>query len=213
MKNIKAVIFDMDGVVINSEPLHQKSENIVYQRHGINLDPSDWDTFRGRTAKDMFKYIQEKYNVTFSMDVFNKEIIDEYQKLAKENLKVFEGFFELIEFLKPKYRLALATSAREKNQEFAFNECGLENIFEVVINSSHITKGKPHPEPYLITIKKLGLKPEECMVIEDAVNGVESAKAAGALTVAITSSFPKEKLTQADYIVDSLLEIKDILTN
>lgn len=210
---MKAVIFDMDGVIVDSEPLHVKAEKEVCRRYNILVKDSDWETFKGKTTIDIFSFISKKYNPNIDPKQMADAKLEIYLELAskQENLKIYSGFFELISCLRQKYKIALTTSSVRQIQECVFSHYGLFPFFDVIVNGSMVSKGKPDPEPYSLTISRLGLKPEDCFVIEDSDNGVISAKRAGAKVIAVTHSFPKEKLKEADYIVDSLLEVKELL--
>jgi len=211
---IRAIIFDMDGVIFDSEHLHIDIEKEVCKKHGISCKNSDWKHLIGRKTIDIFNYMIKRYkkkNVTSPQ--LSKEKINLYYNEGVSKMKFFPGFLQLIKFLKKNYKLALVTSTSRKIQRKVFKEYDLNKYFDIVINGDLVKKGKPDPEPYALAIKKLGFKPNECVVIEDADNGVLSAKRAGAKVIAITNTLPKSRLKKADFIVNNLFEIKEIVKN
>ena len=119
-------------------------------------------------------------------------------------LELFEGFVELADFLKPRCQMALATSNSSEVQKAVFNKFKLHKYFASIVTSEDVLVGKPHPEAYLTAFERLGLRPGECVVVEDSVNGVKSAKAAGASVIAVTHSFPRKALREADFVVENL---------
>lgn len=211
---MKAVIFDMDGVLIDSEPLQVLSEKIVFERYGVKIRDEDWSKFKGRTARDIAQYIIDHYKVCgVTADQIAEEKIKIYLQLANEKIRLFDYALELLNNLCRSYRLALTTSSRRLSQDFIFNKFDLHKFFNVVVTGDMILRGKPDPEPYFKTIELLKLKPAECAVVEDSDNGVISAKQAGAKVIAVTHTFPRERLAAADFIVDNLRQVEDALLN
>ena len=135
-------------------------------------------------------------------------------KAMLDQMRLIPGSREFIQKAHKKgFKLGLTTSALQENQQRIFEMFDLSPFFSAIITSQDIINGKPHPEPYLKTAEKLGVAPANALVIEDSVNGVRSGKAAGCRVVAITTSFPRERLTelQADYVVDSFAELERLL--
>ena len=213
MNNIKAVIFDMDGVIIDSEPIHVLAERAVIEKYGIFADQKDWESFKGKTAVKIFSEVINKYKVQgVSAGQMADEKLTKYLELFNSfDIKLFDGCMDTLEYLQHKYLVALTTSSHYKLQQAVFKKFKLGKYFKVVVTGDMVTKGKPDPEPYLLTVSKLGLKPVDCLVIEDSDNGVTSAKLAGIRTIAITNTFSRERLCQAEVIIDSLTHIQGIL--
>lgn len=204
---IKAVIFDMDGVITDSEPLHTEAFGTILDKYGVKRTPEVIEKIIGLTEIDEWVY----YKQIFPQIIDNVETLIEkkqkaYVKLGKE-IKFFPGFKELFsEIKKNNFKIALTTSNRVFYINYQLPK-EIINSFDAIISGNDITKGKPYPEPYAKTINKLNLNPNECIVIEDSVNGIKSAKAAGAYCIAVTNTFPKEKLQEADLIINSLTEL------
>lgn len=207
---MKALIFDMDGVIVDSEPLHVKAEKEVCRKYNVAINDDDWLAFKGKTTIDIFSSIIKKYNLNVAPAQMAEDKLVIYLKML-DSVRLFPGLHEILAYARQKYKVALVTSSRASIQEAVFKKFALSPFFNVVVTADIVSKGKPDPEPYALAISRLGLNPEECIVIEDSDNGVISAKNAGAKVIAVTHSFGKEKLKKADYIVDSLLEVKDLL--
>jgi beta-phosphoglucomutase-like phosphatase (HAD superfamily) len=208
----KAVIFDMDGVIIDSEPIAVVAEEEVFAKHKVPIKKSDWDNFRGKRSREIFAYVIDKYKMEhLSIPELSQDRRNFYGKHFVEKARLFEGFIDLAEYLFPNYKIALTTSSGKHYQELTFDRFDLHKYFSTIVTGDMVEHGKPHPEPYLLTLSKLGLEGDECIVIEDSDNGVTSANAAGIETIAITHTFGPDKLSHADFIVHNLKDIKKFL--
>ncbi len=203
---IQAVIFDMDGVIVDSIPLHFKAWKQCMKELGVDLTFEEFNKRNGCPASETFAIWQKQFN----LDLNIKEVTERKRELSDEYLdaeiKLFPGVIETLESLKD-YYLGLATSAYPSTVDLVFNKFPISYIFNAVTTAADVTHGKPDPEPYLKTAKKLNIKPENCVVVEDAVNGIKSAKSAGMKVIGITTSFPKESLSEADIIINNFNEI------
>lgn len=208
---IKAVIFDLDGVIVDSEIAHALAEKKVLAAYGLVIDEGDWNGFKGKKLNVMMQEIIDKYRIK---DVSLEQLIADKQKYNFEVIDqsvLFTDFQELIGSIQSDYAIGLATSSTALFQAAIFDKFNLHSYFRAVVNAEMVSHGKPHPEPYQLAMRKLGVEPLEVVIIEDAPAGIESGKAAGAKVVAVTHSLPSSYLRSADYVVDSLLEVKDIL--
>ncbi|HWI63983.1 MAG TPA: HAD family phosphatase [Symbiobacteriaceae bacterium] len=203
-QQIKALIFDMDGVIIDTEPLHKEAKRAAFETFGITVPESCYLDFRGRTDEDFAENVGREFGLSPEQ---RREFLQRkhscYASLKSRILPV-EGALGFLRLVRPHFaKMAVTTSATPPDQQFAFSLLGLDSFFDVVINASDITKTKPHPEPYLTTVARLGYPAEACLVIEDSKNGILSAKAAGCPVAAITTSFSRDELleTAADVIV------------
>jgi HAD superfamily hydrolase (TIGR01509 family) len=209
MNNFSAIIFDMDGVIVDSEPLHAEVEQMVCQHFQLAVPLSTWDgSFtRGRTEKDFFEFVADTYGpgrVTAEQLIAYKKPI--YIQLAMQKLQLFPGILSFLEKARATFaHMALTTSTIASLQQKMFEKFNLGSFFDVVVTGDQISKGKPDPEPYLLTAQKLNLPTDQCLVLEDAINGVVSAKKAGCLVVGITNSFTEKELYEAgaDKVVDT----------
>jgi HAD superfamily hydrolase (TIGR01509 family) len=200
---IKAVIFDLDGVIVDSEGTHHQIEREIFRKHGKELTPEMTDRFRGTTEKYFWGNICRELGIADYHELMEEKAEKYEQKLGE--LKLFPGVKDFIaELRRRKIKVALASSTQRHWIEKILSAHGLE--FEVVVSGDEIEKSKPEPEIYLEAARRLGLRPEECLVIEDAINGIKAAKKAGMRCVAITNSFSREKLREADQVIDDLRE-------
>jgi len=211
MNNIKAIIFDMDGVLVDSEPVHIETEKMTLREYGINVPESEWKGFTGTTDHDMFAYIVKNFTKgNIGVDELVTHRAKTYLKMAPTKIQMIPGALEFLKQVKKSgFKIALTTSSTKEIQRPIFAKFNLHPYFDVIVTGDEITNGKPDPEAYLKTVEKLGIPATNCLVIEDSTNGIRSAKAAGCIAVGITTSFPKEKLQDAgaDFVVDSFSEL------
>lgn len=204
---IKAVVFDMDGVVVNSERLYQKAEKRLFKEYGVTIPDEDWKLFRGCGEAEFFQLVRERYGINQSPDTLRQRgqryILTEFDA----NLNFNDGFLELHHRLDGRFLLGLVTSTPGELFQWLDQRLELRRYFHEVIHGGMTANSKPHPEPYLEMMRRLNVKPEETVVIEDSIHGLSSALAAGAWTIALTGTIPREDLPPANAMVDSLVEI------
>lgn len=209
---IEAVIFDMDGVIIDSEPMHREVENDIFKSLGISMAINEHDSFCGKTMKSMWSILKDKYKLSNSVDELvntKRENFFKYLKLQKE-LKPIEGIPELIDSLyKNKYKLAVASSSPMEIIDFIIKSYGLDKYFNVIITGESIAKSKPEPDIFLHAAEKLKVEPHKCIVIEDSHNGATAAKRAGMKCIGFKNpNSGNQDLSIADKIIISYKEIK-----
>ncbi|MCX8199993.1 MAG: HAD family phosphatase [Candidatus Micrarchaeota archaeon] len=209
---ISTVLFDMDGVVSNTEPAHEKADAKILGEYGVRLD-SRWKQIKGMRELDVYRKAIEMYNIKGATpeEILAKKIA--VFGMFSEDIKLFSGLHAALGNIKGKYRLALVSSSPKEIVELVVNRFELRKYFEQIITGDDVVKGKPDPEPYLKAAKEMGVSPEECVVVEDSINGVKSAKAAGMKCIAITSSFPREELVGAgaDAVINVIIELPVVL--
>jgi len=200
----KAVIFDLDGTLIDNNSYHLKSWIEYLKNHGRNISEEEYNlNFNGRTNKDVIQYIFDRQMNDEEILKYSLEKEALYRKNYKEFIKPVNGLIEFMRILKRKnIAMAIATSGIQPNIDFMFENIPIKKYFKTVVNSSHIIKGKPDPEIYLKAASLLNVSPKNCLVFEDAVVGIKSAKSAGMRVVAITTTQSKKELLEADMIVD-----------
>ncbi|MFA6097993.1 MAG: HAD family phosphatase [Patescibacteria group bacterium] len=205
---IKAIIFDMNGVIIDDEPLHERAFREVLEPMGIKLDHRLYQKhILGRSDLAGFQYLMEGRRLPLTLDELYKQKMKLYWQFVKNGIPLVPDSLETIKRLSASYRLALTTGATRPEMDEVFKQFGLAHYFTVTVTTEEFAKSKPDPEPYLLTLKKLGLPAAECVVIEDAVAGVKSAKAAGLRCIAIANSLAPHALILADHVVSSHNEI------
>jgi beta-phosphoglucomutase len=214
---IKAVIFDMDGVITNSMPDHFRAWKTVLAAEGVHVTHFDVYQREGQrginSVEELFKEKGKAYHSRMGHKMLkSKERL--FKKIVKR--RYIPGSRSFLKFLHKKgCRLALVTGTSRHELHKILPDY-LFNLFEVVVTGTDVKNGKPHPEPFLRAIKQLKIKPSEGVVIENAPFGIRSAKAAGLTCLAIETSLPKVYLRQADYIFSQIGEIRrdiNFLTN
>lgn len=209
---IKAIIFDMNGVIIDDEHIHEMAFKNTLAKYGIELDHNTYlEFFAGKTDNFGYENIAEKFGKNLPIDKLLEEKKRIYLELFPESKRDYPGVIKLINSLSNNFVLALTSSSTRKEVDLIINEFGIKDNFKITISANDVKKGKPDPEPYIVTAEKIGLKPEECAVIEDSRSGVISAKAAGCYCIGITTTHSEEDLAEADIIVNDFKSINSNL--
>ena len=210
-KNIKAIIFDFDGVVVNSEPLYEETGRQLFRQFGIEVQDEDWKEFKGLSAEKFFIQAKEKYKINATLDELYKIDHEILKNKFREKLEYIEGFHDFIEFVKDNYLYALVTSTSMELLNWIFSNTQINKDFDTILTSDDVKNPKPDPEPFIKIGKRLKICPSEMVVIEDSINGVISAKKAGSYVIGFLTSFKKEDLPDADIHVESFKELRDLL--
>ena len=207
---MKAVIFDMDGVIIDSEPIHFDVDIKTMDYLGQNISGGELEKYVGMTSTEMWSLIKKKYNLIQSVD----EIID-YQLENKINIvreldiEPIEGIRELLLQLKNESLLiGIASSSPRKFIEEVVKKFHLQDYLSCVVSGEEVPRGKPAPDVYIEAAKELGVDIDQCIVIEDSRNGVIAAKAAGMKCIGYKNiNSGNQDLSKADITVDSIKDI------
>jgi len=212
---IRGVLFDMDGVLVDSESFICKAAVMMFSELGISVLPADFQPFIGMGENRYIGGVAEKHGITVDIEQVKARTYKIYGEIVRGKLSPLPGAHEFISRCRDKgLKLALATSADTIKMEINLKEIGLSrDSFDTIITGLDVKKKKPFPDIYLKAVTSLGLKPGNCLVVEDAVSGIESGKAAGCRCLAVTSSFDAKALKDADWICDSLLNVpEEVLT-
>lgn len=197
--SVKGVIFDCDGVLVNSESLSCYALNVLFEKQfGIDIG-SDYSEVIGTSVSNALKYYLEKNGLTHdNLDFLAVEKEKEYFELASKNLESFENCESFIQLLLDKsIKIAVASSGSHEKIEFSLNKTNLLHYFDLRCSSSDVKNGKPAPDLFLYTAKKLGLDPSNCIVVEDSITGVTAAVEAGMRVIAFPGSFSEDQLKKA----------------
>jgi HAD superfamily hydrolase (TIGR01509 family) len=204
---VEAVIFDMDGVIVNSEPYSMQALIDILRQYGVEPTEDDVRRSYGRRVRDDFVDYFSRYGVTADVDIAIAHKHARYYHLAAGHLQPFPGVMPLLKRLRDHgYRLALASSGDRVKVAFGMQSLELHCAFETVVTGDDVSHSKPDPEIYLTAAQRLRVPPAACIAIEDAPAGVEAAKRAGMRCIAVTNSVAREQLRKADLIVDSLAD-------
>ena len=210
---IKAVIFDMDGIIVDTEPLSQEVDELIFQKEfNITVGDTYFETVGIKEVDAMQFYINH-----FGLDINAEDLVRKkravYIELLKEKASPIQGSVELINSIKRRYRLALASSATVEYVRTVLKKLTIEDAFEVIVTGDDVTNGKPDPEIYLLAASKLGLDPSKCLVLEDAEKGVKAAKNAGMKCIAVPTEFTKNlNFSKADVVINTMTEVHKYLT-
>lgn len=210
MRNpIRAAIFDMDGVLTDSEPLINAAAIAMFREKGLAAQPDDFLPFVGTGEDRYLGGVAEKYRFSLDLAAAKKRLYEIYLDLVPGKLEMFPGAAELVLRCRESgLRTAVASSADRIKIEANLKKIGLEvQMWNVVVSGEEVKAKKPAPDLFLVTAGKLGLTPAECVVVEDAVNGVQAAKAAGMRCVAVAQTFAAERLREADLVRPRIADI------
>lgn len=209
---IKAVIFDLDGVIVSTDNFHYLAWKHIADKEGIHFDESINNRLRGVSRMESLEIILENAHKKYKeMDKIrfanekNSVYVDLLSSLSSKD--ILPGVSEIISILKSKdIRIGVGSSSR--NCKKILSLIGLHETFDVVIDGNDITRSKPDPEVFERVAKKLGVEPEECLVIEDAIAGIEAAMNAGMMSFAVNDA---KKSSLATYKGNNILEISNLL--
>lgn len=215
MRFFDTIIFDLDGVIINSEILWDRSSHEFLKWRGLKYERAQIKHLcTGKSLLEGTRIIQEHYQLpgkTSELAQERKDIVSEFYKTQLEFIPGFQEFIRILQEKKLKY--AIATSCNPDLLKLADNRLGLTSIFQphiyTIADVNHVSK--PNPDLFLFTAEKLDSPPTNCVVIEDSPNGVLAAKRAGMFCVALTGTYTNEVLAEADFIARSYAEIGTFL--
>jgi len=208
---IKGILFDLDGTVIDSESLYQRGEIKLFREYGVEIPNSDWKIFRGTTEQDFYKIAMKRYNIKEKKETFIQKGRTYIKQEFDQSLKFKGDFLEFFNYIKGRYKIGLVTASPMHSFEYVNKILNIKKYFTNIITNDDTVKSKPNPEPYIKMMEILNLNPNQTLIIEDSINGMKSAKSAKAKVVAITGSVSKENMSNADYIIDNFLELCNIV--
>jgi len=205
---IKAIIFDMDGVLVDSEPINYEVNRLTFEKVGVNISKKEFIDewiIKGTGSREAIKRHNIPATYEDLQEIKKKIYLDFYRK----KIKLKPHAKEILTKLKKKYKLALASQGHKYNVLTVMEKFGFNRFFDVVLGKQDVNKNKPNPEMFLKTAEKLEVKPEECLVIEDSEKGIISAKRAGMKCIAIPDRWTKKynDFSKADLVVDDLTEV------
>ncbi|OFY57505.1 MAG: hypothetical protein A2Y87_00205 [Bacteroidetes bacterium RBG_13_46_8] len=208
---IRGVLFDMDGVLADSEQYICKAAIMMFEEKGLTVKPIDFKPFVGTGENRYIGGVAEKYGLEVDIVNVKARTYEIYKSIIQGNLKPLPGAREMVSRCrKMGLRLALATSADTVKMEANLMEIGIPaSTFNAIITGLDVENKKPAPDIYIKAAERIGLQPEECLVIEDAVSGIKAAKSAGCRCLAVTTSFDRSLLYEADWICDSLNSVPE----
>lgn len=212
--NYKAILFDMDGVLIESEYLMRATAIQALAEYGVQAQHEDFFEFTGMGEDRFIGGVAEKHGVTYTTAM--KELAyDYFGQRVKEEAHVPEGVKEMLQVLHDKgLVLAVCSAADLRKVRYNLMAIGVdENIFSALVTGSDVARKKPFPDIYLEGARRIGMDPKDCLVVEDALSGIQAAHAAGMDAVAVPTSFTKEVLMEKahpEYLIDEIRNLTDL---
>jgi len=222
---LRAIVFDCDGVIVDSEPHHFKAFQQILKEEGIPFTKEEYfKKYLALDDKACFETVLAAHEKAYDNRILKDLIVrkmEVYRRMSQQELFLYPGVVEFIKKAQGSYRLAIASGAFRGEIKFALDKAGLQPAFPVIVSAQDVKNSKPHPEAFLLALQLMNekhptpspsIRPDECLVIEDSIHGVEGARAAGMRCLAVSNSYPKEKLGRADRVIASLeeLEPKDL---
>lgn len=212
MKRFDAIIFDMDGVIVDSEPWHERAFREIFhelgygENHGI-----DFQAYIGRSDRALWLDFIQKHQPPHPLEELLAAKQNRLIALLRREQPIFEGLPDLLAKLAPHYQLAVASGSNHPVIDEVLAMKQLRRFFSVVASTQDVGKTKPAPDVFLLAARLLGVSPDRCCVVEDSAAGVTAARAAGMAVIAITHSLPREQLAGATHVVDTFEEIERLL--
>ena len=207
---IRAAIFDMDGVLVDSESLINAAAVAMFKEKGLIVQPDDFLPFVGAGEDRYIGGVAAKYDFPLDLTGAKKRTYEIYLDLVPARLEAFPGVHTLLTSCRAAGLLiAVASSADKIKVNANLQKIGLPiKFWDAVVWGEDVQNKKPSPDIFLLAANKLGVNPNECTVVEDAVNGVEAARAAGMRCIAVTHTFPADRLRAADLISAKISDIR-----
>jgi HAD superfamily hydrolase (TIGR01509 family) len=217
MNRIESVVFDMDGLMVDSEPVQFKALNDALKSLGISVTKSDFIDMVGRKSIENFRYLQKQYRFKESPETLEERKNQAYFKRVYHyrELKSMPGLFPALEVCeKNRLELIIASSSPANDVRMTLEILGLENRFSIIVSGDQVKRGKPDPEIFLKVAKVSGKAPGAFVVLEDTGHGVNAAKAAGMFAIAVPNSFTyHHDFSKADLILASLEDLSINIIN
>ena len=211
---LKAVIFDFDGVITDSEILHYRAFNDILAKYDVHIETEDYYRYYlGLSDRDFFLELINKQILNISSELVPQLVKDKkviYEELAQTEGQIIEGVRPFLDHLaENEVPMAICSGALLPEIELILEQASLRHHFKTIVSADQVTKSKPDPEGFLLTLQRLNdmvgpIAAEGCVVFEDSHWGLEAAQGAGMKTIAVTNSYPADQLTMADHTVDRL---------
>ncbi len=214
LKNPDAVIFDMDGVLVDSEVHHVKIENSLFERFKIPVSDEEHRGYMGTATHEMWATVKQNYKMDFVVDEMiklnNLECKNHFSTV--ENLEPMPGLTDLLELLNEKnIPMAVASSSELEIIEIILFRIGIKKYFRTLVSGSMVERSKPEPDIFLRAVQILKVDPKNCWVIEDSFNGVKAAKTAGMFCVAYSGASTGQEQAAADIQINHFSELEHLL--
>ncbi len=219
MRKISGLIFDLDGTITLTQQFHYQAFSQVFAKHGVTYtEEDDLGKYAGMGSGVIFPTVFADRGISITAEEikeYSSEKKSIYDRIIRENtIEPVPGVVDFLERMRDRgYRMCIASGNKLESVEFLLNAVGVREYFEFIISGKDIHKPKPAPDVFLLAAEKLGLFPTECVVFEDAVNGLQGAQSAGMSSVGIATRIPEASLRMAgaDLVVKDYHELSDVL--
>jgi HAD superfamily hydrolase (TIGR01509 family) len=208
--SIEAVVFDLDGVLVQSEELWDAARRELAEEHDIAWPDAATDAMMGMSSKEWSRYMHDEVGVPDPPEEINRKVLAWVEQRYREDLPWIDGAREAVRRIGVEFPLGLATSSNREIIDIVVEVGGFEDLLKVTVSSEEVDKGKPAPDVYLEATKRMGVDPRHTAAVEDSTNGLLAAKAAGMRVIAIPNDAhpPAEKgLAAADVALDSIKDL------
>lgn len=206
---IEAIIFDMDGLLIDSEPVWDKARSIMAAEAGISWNTNDHKAVMGVSTHEWVSYMMTRLKLDMPPEALEKHIVDQMVALYEQQIPYFPGAVEAVALAADRYATGLASGSPRSLIDTVTGDKALRGKFKSIISGDQVAQGKPSPDIYLAVTEMLGVSPEKCVCLEDSGNGILAGKNAGLKVIAVPDwrfSPSQEKVNQADVVLNSLSE-------
>jgi HAD superfamily hydrolase (TIGR01509 family) len=207
---IEAVVFDLDGILVQSEELWDEARRELAQEHGIEWPDGATDAMMGMSSKEWSRYVHDEVGVPDSPEEINRRVLEKLEQRYRTDLPWIDGAQDAVRRMAASFPLGLATSSNREIIDIVVEVGGFGDLFQVTMSSEEVERGKPAPDVYLEATRRMGIDPARTAAIEDSTNGLLAASAAGMRVIAIPNDAhpPAEKgLAVADVVLDSIDEL------
>jgi HAD superfamily hydrolase (TIGR01509 family) len=207
VSRIEAVVFDLDGILVQSEELWDAARRELAEEHGIEWPDGATEAMMGMSSKEWSKYVHDEVGVPDPPEEINRKVLAWVERRYRDDLPWIPGAREAVKRMADAFPLGLATSSNREIIDIVVEEGGFADLIRTTVSSEEVERGKPAPDVYLEVTKRMGVDPRETAAIEDSTNGLLSAHNAGMRVIAIPNDAhpPAEKgLAVADVVLDSI---------
>jgi HAD superfamily hydrolase (TIGR01509 family) len=207
---IRAVAFDLDGVLVDSEERWTRAKRALVEETGGHWKPEATRAMLGMSSPEWSRYLHDELGVPLAPEGINEAVVERMLEDYRRDLPLIDGATDAVRRLAARWPLALATSSNREVIDVVLETSGLADAFAAIVSSEEVARGKPAPDVYLEAAERLGVAPAEAAAVEDSTNGLLAARAAGMAVVAIPNpSFPpsEEALAAADVVLESIVEL------
>jgi HAD superfamily hydrolase (TIGR01509 family) len=208
---IDAVVFDLDGILVQSEELWDQARRELAAEHDIDWPDDATDAMMGMSSKEWSKYVHDEVGVPDPPEEINRKVLAWVEDRYRKDLPWIPGAREAVKRMAARFQLGMATSSNREIIDLVMEVGGFEDLIGVTVSSEEVERGKPAPDVYIEVMKRMGVDPERTAAIEDSTNGLLSAHNAGMRVIAIPNDAhpPAEKgLTKADVVLDSIEDLE-----